>query len=47
LWRRRLPEFLALHPHIEVELGVTDRAVNLVEEHVDCVLRVGPLADSA
>jgi hypothetical protein len=37
-----LPEFLALHPHIEVELGVTDRAINLVEENVDGVLRVGP-----
>ena len=42
-----LPEFLAAHQHIEVELGVTDRAVNLVEENVDGVLRVGPLADSA
>ncbi|MGD9838530.1 MAG: LysR family transcriptional regulator [Afipia sp.] len=42
-----LPEFLAVHQHIEVELGVTDRAVNLVEENVDGVLRVGPLADSA
>ena len=42
-----LPEFLALHPHIEAELGVTDRAINLVEENVDGVLRVGPLADSA
>lgn len=42
-----LPEFLAAHPQIEVELGVTDRAVNLVEENVDGVLRVGPLADSA
>ena len=42
-----LPEFLAAHPQIEVELGVTDRAVNLVEENVDGVLRVGSLADSA
>jgi DNA-binding transcriptional LysR family regulator len=42
-----LPAFLDAYPQIEVELGVTDRAVNLVEENVDGVLRVGPLADSA
>ncbi|GHC43071.1 LysR family transcriptional regulator [Alcaligenes pakistanensis] len=41
-----LPEFLERYPHIHVHLGVTDRAVNLIEEQVDCVLRVGPLGDS-
>ncbi|MGO4740987.1 LysR family transcriptional regulator [Bosea sp. 2KB_26] len=41
-----LPEFLALYPQLDIELRVTDRAVNLVEENVDCVLRVGPLSDS-
>lgn len=41
-----LPEFFARYPDIEIGLGVTDRAVNLVEDSVDCVLRVGPLADS-
>lgn len=41
-----LPEFLARHPQLDIELRVTDRAVNLVEESVDCVLRVGPLGDS-
>lgn len=41
-----LPEFLALYPGIDVDLGVTDRAVNLIEDSVDCVLRVGQLADS-
>ncbi|MDH6230763.1 LysR family transcriptional regulator for bpeEF and oprC [Mesorhizobium soli] len=41
-----LPEFLDAHPGIDIHLGVTDRAVNLVEEGVDCVLRVGPLTDS-
>lgn len=41
-----LPEFFAAHPGIDVELGVTDRAINLVEDSVDCVLRVGPLRDS-
>jgi LysR family transcriptional regulator, regulator for bpeEF and oprC len=41
-----LPEFLARHPQLDIELRVTDRAINLVEESVDCALRVGPLGDS-
>lgn len=41
-----LPDFLTAYPDIEIELGVTDRAINLVEDSVDCVLRVGPLRDS-
>lgn len=41
-----LPDFLARHPRIDVELGVTDRVVDLVEESTDCVLRVGALSDS-
>ncbi len=41
-----LPEFLDQHPQLDIELRVTDRAINLVEESVDCVLRVGPLGDS-
>ena len=41
-----LPDFFARYPDIEIGLGVTDRAVNLVEDSIDCVLRVGPLADS-
>lgn len=41
-----LPEFLDRYPGVTIELGVTDRAVNLVEAGVDCAVRVGPLADS-
>lgn len=41
-----LPEFLQRHPQIQVDLGLADRAVNLIEDRVDCVLRVGPLPDS-
>lgn len=41
-----LPAFLDAFPDITVDLGVTDRAVDLVEDGVDCVLRVGPLSDS-
>ena len=41
-----LPAFLNEYPEINIDLGVTDRAVNLVGESVDCVVRVGALADS-
>lgn len=41
-----LPEFLERYPQIDIDLGVTDRAVNLVGDGIDCVLRVGPLSDS-
>ncbi|MES2102338.1 MAG: LysR family transcriptional regulator [Pseudomonadota bacterium] len=42
----RLPEFLAAHPLIEIELSTTDRLVDVVHEGFDCVLRVGALRDS-
>lgn len=42
----RLPEFLAAHPHLEVQLSTTDRRVDLVRSGFDCVLRIGTLADS-
>lgn len=38
--------FLERYPEIDIDLGVTDRTVDLVENGIDCVLRVGPLADS-
>lgn len=41
-----LPSFLAAYPKVHVRLGMTDRAVSLVGENVDCALRVGPLSDS-
>ncbi|GLP89903.1 LysR family transcriptional regulator [Gluconobacter frateurii] len=41
-----LPDFLESYPGIDIELGMTDRAVNLIEDGIDCVLRVGPLQDS-
>ena len=43
----RLPDFLAQHPGVALELGSTDRRVDLVGEGFDCVLRVGPLVDSS
>ncbi len=41
-----LPDFLDRYPDIQLDLGVTDRAVNLIEDNIDCALRVGPLRDS-
>ena len=41
-----LPAFLDEFPGIDIDLGVTDRAVDLIEDSVDCVLRVGSLNDS-
>ncbi len=40
-----LPEFLAAHPGLQVEVSCTDRRVDLVEEGFDCVLRVGAVHD--
>lgn len=42
----KLGEFLAANPGVHVELGATDRAVDLVREGYDCVVRVGALRDS-
>lgn len=39
----RLPDFFARYPEIEVDLAVGNRAVDLVAENVDCVVRLGPL----
>lgn len=41
-----LPEFLGRHPEVEVELTVTDRVVDLIEEGADLGIRTGALADS-
>lgn len=41
-----LPDFLDRYPDIDLELGTSDRFVNLVREGIDCVLRSGELADS-
>ncbi|GAA5131020.1 LysR family transcriptional regulator [Alloalcanivorax gelatiniphagus] len=41
-----LPLFRERYPDIELEIGISDRPVDLIEERVDCALRVGPLPDS-
>jgi DNA-binding transcriptional LysR family regulator len=41
----RLPEFLAMHPEMNIDVLMDDRIVNLVEEGVDLALRAGDLTD--
>lgn len=41
-----LPEFFARYPDIKLELGCSDRPVDLIEEGVDCVVRGGVQPDS-
>jgi DNA-binding transcriptional LysR family regulator len=40
-----LPDFLARHPRIEVDLAVTDRIVDLLAENVDVAVRTGPITE--
>jgi DNA-binding transcriptional LysR family regulator len=42
----RLPEFLAQHPDLELEVVLDDRNIDLVREGVDVALRMGKLIDS-
>ncbi|GLU35592.1 LysR family transcriptional regulator [Trinickia caryophylli] len=41
-----LPEFFAAYPDIQIEMGLSDRQVDIIEEGVDCVIRTGDLEDS-
>lgn len=42
-----LPAFFGRYPGIELELGSSDRAIDLVHEGIDCALRVGGLSASS
>ena len=41
-----LPAFLAHYPGIKIEIGCSDRPVDLIEEGIDCAIRTGELPDS-
>lgn len=43
----RLPDFIERYPEIQVELGVSDRPVDLIGENIDCVIRGGPLTEQS
>jgi LysR family transcriptional regulator for bpeEF and oprC len=42
-----LPAFHARYPDIQIDLGATDRPVDLVGENVDCVVRGGEITDQS
>ena len=42
-----LADFHARYPDIQLDMGVSDRVVDLIGEHVDCVIRGGELADQS
>jgi DNA-binding transcriptional LysR family regulator len=41
-----VPEFLAAHPDITLDIVLTDQVVDLLEQRTDIALRSGPLKDS-
>jgi DNA-binding transcriptional LysR family regulator len=42
-----LKGFLKNHPQMEIDLQISDRYVDLVEEGIDLAIRIGPLKDSS
>ena len=42
-----LPDFFERYPDITLELGSTDRTVDLIEEGIDCAVRGGALLDTS
>jgi len=42
-----LPSFRARYPELHIDLGVSDRPIDLIGEGVDCVVRGGELADTS
>jgi DNA-binding transcriptional LysR family regulator len=42
-----IAEFLRTHPHVDVRLVLADRALNLMDDHLDLAVRIGALPDSS
>ncbi|MBE4753190.1 LysR family transcriptional regulator [Corallococcus sp. ZKHCc1 1396] len=42
-----LPSFYARYPQMQVELGVSDRVVDLLSDNVDCAIRGGAVKDES
>src|SRR5688572_30198572 len=40
-------EFLRTHPHVDVRMVLSDRALNLIDDRLDLAVRVGALPDSS
>jgi len=43
----QIAEFHAAYPEVDLMISLTDRLVDLIQEGIDCVLRVGHLQDSS
>jgi DNA-binding transcriptional LysR family regulator len=43
---RRLPEYLARHPEVSIDMSLANRHVDLIDEGFDVAFRVGELTDS-
>ena len=41
-----IPKFMAAYPNLEIDLSLSDRHVNLVEDGIDIAIRLGALTDS-
>lgn len=42
-----LPAFHARYPDIQIDMGVSDRGVDLIGDNMDCVLRGGQITDQS
>lgn len=42
-----LPDFYARYPDIQLDLGVSDRPIDIIAENVDCVVRGGEITDQS
>ena len=42
-----LPQFHARYPDIQIDIGLSDRPIDLIEDNVDCVLRGGEVTDQS
>lgn len=42
-----LPRFMRQHPQVAIDLELTDRTINMLEEHVDVLVRAGAMSDSS
>ncbi|MBC8337341.1 MAG: LysR family transcriptional regulator [Rhodospirillales bacterium] len=42
-----IPDFLARHPELRIQLTLTDQFVDLIEQEVDVAIRIGQLPDSS
>jgi len=42
-----LPAFHTRYPELQIDMGVSDRTIDLIGENVDCVIRGGDMADQS